>query len=431
MRSSTLFFIAFLTVSSWAEPLKIPLYRRSESGLAVAAGKQLENGILAGKVQIGEPPEDFTLAFDTTTGYSWVRGSQCKSENCLDRCTYYSRRSSTSKPTGRKFSVEYGDACVDTKVYLDTFRFANLTVRDMPFGGASRMSGFGHGFDGYLGLGRNVDFNLTKIHTSSSAGLAKRDMTLPDSAFVPNAYQQASGIDSAQFGMYTTTTSTDGFGQAAVQQQTTTSGGVGFVKRTINAIQPDEPVGGYLVIGGVDTSAIQGDVTYIDLARTGDSKNWDVCIRDANFDGELNLKQKKNALASISTSSSQIIMPREQADKFHDVFGGRYNHTSRGYRFVCCEAQKLPSLKLTLEDTIVELPSKYWVQKIADGEDGCCDTCTTRIARGNTDRDWVLGTAFTNAFYTTFDSEGERIGLALKKDNNDEGLRVYKKTAHH
>lgn len=65
----------------------------------------------------------------------------------------------------------------------------------MPFGGAYRMSGFGEGFgkklllalhdsfffftnyklfffllDGYLGLGRNVDFNETKIHSSASGG---------------------------------------------------------------------------------------------------------------------------------------------------------------------------------------------------------------------------------------------------------------------
>ncbi|KAG0172261.1 1,3-beta-glucanosyltransferase [Apophysomyces sp. BC1034] len=432
----TLLCLGFLAFLVSADPVKIPLYRRSESGLAVAAGKQLDHGILAGKVQIGEPPEEFTLAFDTTTGFSWVRGSRCKSENCLDRCTYYARHSSTVKSTKHKFSVEYGDACVDTRVYLDTFRFANITVHDMPFGGAYRMSGFGHGFDGYLGLGRSVNFNSTKIHSSSSGGLAKRAIALPDSAFVPNAYQQATGLDSAQFGMYTTTTSNDGFSQTGASQQqqqqqtTTTSGGLGFAKRSTNA-QPDEPVGGYLVMGGVDKTAIQGDVQYIDLARTDEAQNWDVCIRDANFDGELNLKQKKNALASISSSSSQIVMPRDQADQFHDVFGGRFNHTSRAYQFVCCEAEKLPSLKLTLEDTIVELPSKYWVEKTAEGDEGCCATCATRISRGNTNRDWVLGTAFTNAFYTTFDPEGERIGLALKKDNNDEGLRIYKKTPHH
>jgi hypothetical protein len=41
----------------------------------------------------------------------------------------------------------------------------------MPFGGAYRMSGFGDGFDGYLGLGRSVDFNETKIGSTASGNL--------------------------------------------------------------------------------------------------------------------------------------------------------------------------------------------------------------------------------------------------------------------
>lgn len=51
---------------------------------------------------------------------------------------------------------------------MDTFEFAGLKVKDMPFGGAYRMSGFGNGFDGYLGLGRSVDFNNTKIGSTAS-----------------------------------------------------------------------------------------------------------------------------------------------------------------------------------------------------------------------------------------------------------------------
>jgi len=51
---------------------------------------------------------------------------------------------------------------------MDTFEFAGLKVKDMPFGGAYRMSGFGEGFDGYLGLGRSVDFNNTKIGSTAS-----------------------------------------------------------------------------------------------------------------------------------------------------------------------------------------------------------------------------------------------------------------------
>lgn len=71
---------------------------------------------------------------------------QCKTENCRGRCTYYARKSSDAVSVGKKFSVEYGDSCVDTHVYTDTFEFAGLKVKDMPFGGAYRMSGFGTGF---------------------------------------------------------------------------------------------------------------------------------------------------------------------------------------------------------------------------------------------------------------------------------------------
>lgn len=83
---------------------------------------------------------------------------QCKTDNCRGRCTYYARKSSDAVSYGKKFSVEYGDSCVDTHVYKDTFEFAGLTVKDMPFGGAYRMSGFGEGFGKKLLLALHDSF---------------------------------------------------------------------------------------------------------------------------------------------------------------------------------------------------------------------------------------------------------------------------------
>ncbi|KAI8090103.1 aspartic peptidase domain-containing protein [Gilbertella persicaria] len=425
-----------------ADPITIPLYKRTDSGdIYKAAGKELSNGVLAGKVKIGTPAQEFVFAFDTTTGYSWVRGSRCKTENCRGRCTYYARKSSTAVSVGKKFSVEYGDSCVDTHVYTDKFEFAGLTVEDMPFGGAYRMSGFGTGFDGYLGLGRSVDFNNTKISSTAASSLAKRDTTLSDSAFVTNAFQSGSGISSAQFGMYTTSSSS-GFDQSgsvttttsavtnvttsattATTATTVTSGGTGLLKRSSSG--DEEQAAGYLVIGGVDTSVIKGDVNYLRLADTedGSAKNWDVCIRHAGF-GDLRLEQEEKAIASISTSTSYISMPPDQADKFHAKFGGKYQSSTKNYLIKCSDAKKLPTLKMTLEDHIVELPPKYWIATV-DADRDCCET---KITRGSSDRDWVLGTSLTNAFYTSFDSENEKVGLAIKKGQEDDGLRVYKKS---
>ncbi|GAA5801813.1 hypothetical protein HPULCUR_007267 [Helicostylum pulchrum] len=454
--------------ASASEPITVPLYRRSDDGgIYKAAGKALENGVLAGKVKIGSPPQEFVFAFDTTTGYSWVRGSRCKTANCRGRCSYYSRKSSDAVSVGKKFSIEYGDSCVDTHVYMDTFEFAGLTVKDMPFGGAYRMSGFGQGFDGYLGLGRNVDFNSTKIHSSAANGMSKRDIALPDSAFVPNAFQQGAGLASAQFGMYTTSTGS-GFdqsgttnnpgvnndqnipnngtdptvppgtnpvvppgGDATNPNPTTpgtddggvTSGGFGSMKKRTNT-EAEEPAG-YLVLGGVDKSIIDGEVNYLRLAADPEApaKNWDICIRHASF-GNLKLEQGQYAIASISTSTSYIVMPHKQADAFHEEFGAEYDIKTKSYNIKCSEIKDLPLLKMTLEDHIVELPAKYWTGAI----DVDSDKCFTKISRGNSELDWVLGTSVTNAFYTTFDPEAETVGLAIKKGQSKDGLRVYRKS---
>ncbi|SAL97107.1 hypothetical protein [Absidia glauca] len=452
-----------LSVTAEPEPYKIPLYRRS-NGVVSAAGKSLDNGVLAGTVHIGTPPQEFTVAFDTSSGYSWVRGSRCKSENCLDRCTYYARRSSTSQPTGQKFSVKYGDECVDTHIYLDTVEFAGIKVHDMPFGGAYRMSGFADGFDGYLGLGPSVNFNKTKLTLGTSRHLAKRD-ELPPSAFVPNAYQQGAGVGSSQFGMYTTDNgagfdqngggNTGGDGSLPPPPGTTTpgtngttpanppppanggttapppateggvtSGGFGFAKRHNEEKKKDQPAG-YLVIGGIDKKAIEGDVSYLPLADNkhgqGGAKNWDVCIKHAKVGKKLPLPQQDNAVAAISTSSPYIIMPECQADEFKKVYGGKFYSKSGTYSVKCSEIKDLPPLKLTLEDKIIQLPATYWTREI-DADRDCCEVL---LAKGSSTTDWVLGVPFTKAFYTTFDSDNERLGLAIKKGNSDKNLKIY------
>ncbi|KAI7872182.1 aspartic peptidase domain-containing protein [Spinellus fusiger] len=441
--------LAQLALSATAEPVKIPLFRR-DVGYIKAGGKQLTTGVLAGQVQIGNPPQNFTMAFDTATGYSWVRGSKCKTENCRGRCSYYSTRSSTAVSTGKKFSVEYGDSCIDTHVYLDTFRFSGVTVHDMPFGGAYRMNGFADGFDGYLGLGRSVNWNISKIRSSASAGLSKRD-ALPNSAFVPNAYQQGAGVGSAQFGLYVTS-GDGGFDQSGSVNANSTqlpapsnttqptvgsaplppsvplsppttppsSGGSGVTKRDSGIDKP----AGYLILGGVDNEAINGNITYLKLSNDEKDgvKSWDVNIRSASFGSKLVLKQASDAIAAFSTSYQYISMPAQQADEFHKTFGGTHYVSTKTYSIKCSMIKHLPNLKLQLDDYIIEIPPVYWTREIDNGR----DCCATRISRGGSDKDWVLGSSFTNLFYTAYNPDDDLIGLGLLKDTNTAGIQIYK-----
>ncbi|ORX56873.1 acid protease [Hesseltinella vesiculosa] len=419
--------LAQLTLSVAADDfVKIPLYRRSSDGVVTAAGKALDNGVLAGTVNIGNPPQEFTVAFDTSSGYSWVRGSRCKSTNCLDRCTYYARNSNSSVPTGKKFSVKYGDNCVDTHIYYDTWEFAGITVHNQPFGGAYRMSGFSHGFDGYLGLGPNVNLNTSKLVLAPSTGrssLAKRDGGA--SGFVPNAYQTGAGVGSNQFGVYT---SGQGNGMGAPPggsgtnppppppANTTTTAPP--PPRSASQPQPD----GFLVIGGVDTSAIKGNITYFDVdkSKKGHDKGWDICISHVGI-GKLGLKQQEGAIAAISTSSPYIVMPDCQADEFKKTFGGKFYKSKGTYSVKCSEIKDLPALKLDFLGKVVELPAKYWTREI-DGDRDCCEVL---LSKGASPTDWILGAPFTNAFYTTFDATNEQVGLAITATSNDPDLKIY------
>lgn len=178
----------------------------------------------------------------------------------------------------------------------------------------------------------------------------------------------------------------------------------------------------FVYTGGIDKSVIKGDIHYIDLAdsKTG---SWDVPISLVRFDQKLLMEQKKGAVASISTSQHWISMPADQADIYHKVFGGKFQESSQTYKVKCSKIHKMPRLKLYLGDHAVEIPAQYWTRVI----DAKRDCCATRIARGQSDRDWILGTAFTNLFYTTFDPVENKIGLALKKGQKEDGLRIVKK----
>jgi hypothetical protein len=324
--------------------------------------------------------------------------------------------------------------------------FAGLKVQNMPLGGAYRMTGFADGFDGYLGLGPSINFNNRTSSKLTLGHFSKRDDTLSSSAFVANAYQQDAGVGSSQFGMYTTdngagfsqdgistadtslpsttdstaatnTTSTTVAAAAATSSSTTTtdsgvtSGGFGFTKR-----QTTQDVAGYLVIGGIDTTAIEGNMTYLSLAQQQDEQqqSWSVCLKHAKIGHPLPFADSE-PLATISTSSPLILVPHAAA--FQHTYGGKYDSATNTFHIPCSEIRYLPPLSLTLgeEKVTVHLPAVYWTRKIDE------KTCQVLLGQ-SPDHGWVLGAPFTNALYTTFDADNARIGLAIKKGNTNKDL---------
>lgn len=242
---STFLCLAVITQLVLAEsnPTRIPLFKRHyDSDFVAAPTKELYNGMMGAVVQIGSPPQNLTMAFDTSAGFSWVAGDKCTDENCQGRKKFKPEESNSIIPSNKDFIMDYGKGIVHTTLYQDTFRYSGITVRDLPFGVAYHMYKFNRGYDGFLGLGRNINLNSAGKH------YAKRDF--PPPGFVPNAFQQGSGVQSQQFGMYTTTagsgfaSSGNAFADSATQTNGVNSGGYGVVKRSV-----DDEADGYLIIG--------------------------------------------------------------------------------------------------------------------------------------------------------------------------------------
>lgn len=252
----------------------------------------------------------------------------------------------------------------------------------------------------------------------------RQDLTTQPSSFV-NAAFQIGQIESPQFGVFISTNTTAAAPAAVPAAPTTgtttpTTGttSTGFVKRT-----SQKAPAGYLIFGGVDKSKINGDFNYLTLADPveGETRNWDVCLKKADFGNGLEFTQEEDTIASISTSSSYITMPCHQADKFHDKFGGKFLESTNTYTVKCSEISKLPPLKLRFDEYTVTLPASYWTREVDAGRD-CCETL---IRKGVSNRDWSLGTAFTHAFYTSFNSEKEAVGLGILK-GSPSGLKITK-----
>ena len=125
--------------------------------------KDFSNAQYYGTIQIGTPPQEFTVIFDTGSSNLWVPKVNCK--NCGywfingGKKKYDDTKSSTFKEDGADFHIQYGSGDVQGFFSVDSVLLANdLVVTDQKFAEVSDAGGLGAGyimgqFDGILGLG--------------------------------------------------------------------------------------------------------------------------------------------------------------------------------------------------------------------------------------------------------------------------------------
>jgi hypothetical protein len=111
-------------------------------------------------IEIGSPPQQFKVIFDTGSSNLWVQSNDCQTPGCLQHKGYDKQSSSSFSKhyvNGRipVFTIKYGTGKITGDFVKDKVTIAGLTINDQIFGLTEEEDGFAFQnvpFEGILGL---------------------------------------------------------------------------------------------------------------------------------------------------------------------------------------------------------------------------------------------------------------------------------------
>eukprot|EP00197_Chlamydomonas_leiostraca_P002454 CAMPEP_0202856990 /NCGR_PEP_ID=MMETSP1391-20130828/89_1 /ASSEMBLY_ACC=CAM_ASM_000867 /TAXON_ID=1034604 /ORGANISM="Chlamydomonas leiostraca, Strain SAG 11-49" /LENGTH=535 /DNA_ID=CAMNT_0049535727 /DNA_START=13 /DNA_END=1620 /DNA_ORIENTATION=+ len=177
-----------------------------------------------GEIGLGTPKQNFTVIFDTGSSNLWVPSSTCSLLNlaCHLHRKYYASKSSTYKANGTKFEIEYGTGSLSGFISQDVLTWGGAKVKNQGFAEAVDEPGFtfvAAKFDGILGMGFPA-ISVQRVVPPFTNMVEQGLLEEPVFSFWLNR-------------------------------------------------DPDSPVGGELVLGGVDEQHYVGEHTWVPITRKG------------------------------------------------------------------------------------------------------------------------------------------------------------------
>ncbi|KAI8141391.1 aspartic peptidase domain-containing protein [Fennellomyces sp. T-0311] len=389
MYSLALIAILTLAVRSVSAAPFTPYYKRqvtNNTGPIIRFEMSFENGVYALPLEVGTPPQEFRVVFDTGSDLSWIPSIKCNSDICLKSNRYDPSLSSTAFCEYRKVLEDYENGrCVTAELYKETVAFGGSPnppkFSSFPIGAATEVQHFdATDYLGYFGYGNSEA--LYSIRTALNA--------------LPDDYDN--GLKKRDFG------DTGSVGP-----------GVGRKKKRWF----DDTA---TFTFGIDPSQFEGDINYFDLPTSekeceNKSIYWRTALEGVSLDGKHSCDLLPKSYAKFATGTRYIKAPPVHADFLHLKFGALYNVFEHRYEFKCSEQANVPDLVLTFRNYKINIPAALWTVPVDPNDISDKAKCYSLIRRGNEKfKEWTIGTLVLREFYQVYAPSENRMGLAYLRD---------------
>ena len=366
---STLLFSFISIISFVKSTYVIPIYSKTstdnnyyfvaDTNGDVVPVQDYQNAQYYGKISLGTPAQDFEVVFDTGSSNLWVPSSQCSSMACKLHTKYDSSSSSTYVQNGTTFDIQYGSGSVSGFLSQDTLTFGNDQVSKVTFAEVTKEKGISFlmsKFDGIFGLG-----------------------------------WQSISVDSVE---------------PPVQQMVR----LGLIQPIFSFyLGKESGQVGSLMLGGYESSQYSGDISWVDL---NSETYWQVPFGGVHYNGQLITSTKR---AILDTGTSLLAGPKEDVQPILTAIGAtQVMPWVQEYKVDCSQIDSLPDLTFDLGNKHFTISGKdYILEMSSQGKQTCLVGIMPFEMPEGKEPLWIMGDVFLRKYYSIFDIENKRVGLAL------------------
>lgn len=314
-----------------------------------------------GPMQVGTPPQDFTIIFDTGSSDFWVPSVKCRARACRGKHLYNSAASTTYQAVNTPFSLQYGTGAVSGVLSKDTVAIGGIVAREQVFAEMTSSPGSEFNdtpFDGICGMGYPA-LSSAKANPPFFNMMAQGSVNSPIFAF--------------------------------------------YLRKG-----PDGSSGGHMTLGGYDPADFIGNIVWLPIA---DRAYWLVAMNSISINGRV-VGEATEAI--LDTGTSLIAGPKDAVNSINRMIGAV--SFGEGMSLIDCKRiPTLPIIKIKLGGlaTFSLRPVDYVIQ--ADR-----NTCISgfvgvdfKTSKGKAG--WVIGDVFLRPYFSIYDAGNDRVGLAIAR----------------